>query len=244
MGCICVFKKKIINCKLIKKPSFFKFSIDNNIWKNIFLYLNKEDLIKVSMINKSFYNIINEINYESEEKTKLTLNDNIKTKNEEKERIKIKNKEKESIKIKNKEKESIKIKNEEKERKEEKEKIIINQNEEVYDIKKNINPILITKAEVSKNNNDKPTYIDLFTYMKITINSNQIKNEQNIGSSINSSISYNNKTPSFSEEGSIHKSLINYSNVSNNLNLNRLSKFNNLSKEEKNNLIENDNHKG
>ena len=234
MGCICVFKKKIINCKLIKKPSFFKFSIDNNIWKNIFLYLNKEDLIKVSMINKSFYNIINEINYESEEKTKLTLNDNIKTKNEEKERIKIKNKEKESIKI----------KNEEKERKEEKEKIIINQNEEVYDIKKNINPILITKAEVSKNNNDKPTYIDLFTYMKITINSNQIKNEQNIGSSINSSISYNNKTPSFSEEGSIHKSLINYSNVSNNLNLNRLSKFNNLSKEEKNNLIENDNHKG
>ena len=234
MGCICVFKKKIINCKLIKKPSFFKFSIDNTIWKNIFLYLNKEDLIKVSMINKSFYNIINEINYESEEKTKLTLNDNIKTKNEEKERIKIKNKEKESIKI----------KNEEKERKEEKEKIIINQNEEVYDIKKNINPILITKAEVSKNNNDKPTYIDLFTYMKITINSNQIKNEQNIGSSINSSISYNNKTPSFSEEGSIHKSLINYSNVSNNLNLNRLSKFNNLSKEEKNNLIENDNHKG
>ena len=186
------------------------------------------------MINKSFYNIINEINYESEEKTKLTLNDNIKTKNEEKERIKIKNKEKESIKI----------KNEEKERKEEKEKIIINQKEEVYDVKKNINPILITKAEVSKNNNDKPTYIDLFTYMKITINSNQIKNEQNIGSSINSSISYNNKTPSFSEEGSIHKSLINYSNVSNNLNLNRLSKFNNLSKEEKNNLIENDNHKG
>ena len=234
MGCICVFKKKIINCKLIKKPSFFKFSIDNTIWKNIFLYLNKEDLIKVSMINKSFYNIINEINYESEEKTKLTLNDNIKTKNEEKERIKIKNKEKESIKI----------KNEEKERKEEKEKIIINQKEEVYDVKKNINPILITKAEVSKNNNDKPTYIDLFTYMKITINSNQIKNEQNIGSSINSSISYNNKTPSFSEEGSIHKSLINYSNVSNNLNLNRLSKFNNLSKEEKNNLIENDNHKG
>ena len=234
MGCICVFKKKIINCKLIKKPSFFKFSIDNNIWKNIFLYLNKEDLIKVSMINKSFYNIINEINYESEEKTKLTLNDNIKTKNEEKERIKIKNKEKESIKI----------KNEEKERKEEKEKIIINQKEEVYDVKKNINPILITKAEVSKNNNDKPTYIDLFTYMKITINSNQTKNEQNIGSSINSSISYNNKTPSFSEEGSIHKSLINYSNVSNNLNLNRLSKFNNLSKEEKNNLIENDNHKG
>ena len=234
MGCICVFKKKIINCKLIKKPSFFKFSIDNTIWKNIFLYLNKEDLIKVSMINKSFYNIINEINYESEEKTKLTLNDNIKTKNEEKERIKIKNKEKESIKI----------KNEEKDRKEEKEKIIINQKEEVYDVKKNINPILITKAEVSKNNNDKPTYIDLFTYMKITINSNQIKNEQNIGSSINSSISYNNKTPSFSEEGSIHKSLINYSNVSNNLNLNRLSKFNNLSKEEKNNLIENDNHKG
>ena len=233
MGCICVFKKKIINCKLIKKPSFFKFSIDNNIWKNIFLYLNKEDLIKVSMINKSFYNIINEINYESEEKTKLTLNDN----------IKIKNEEKESIKIKNKEKESIKIKNEEKERKEEKETIIINQNEEVYDVKNNLNPILITKAEITKNNNDKPTYIDLFTYMKITINSNQIKNEQNIGSSINSSISYNNKTPSFSEEGSIHKSLINYSNVSNNLNLNRLSKFNNLSKEEKNNLIENDNHK-
>ena len=233
MGCICVFKKKIINCKLIKKPSFFKFSIDNNIWKNIFLYLNKEDLIKVSMINKSFYNIVNEINYESEEKTKLTLNDN----------IKIKNEEKESIKIKNKEKESIKIKNEEKEKKEEKETIIINQNEEVYDVKNNLNPILITKAEITKNNNDKPTYIDLFTYMKITINSNQIKNEQNIGSSINSSISYNNKTPSFSEEGSIHKSLINYSNVSNNLNLNRLSKFNNLSKEEKNNLIENDNHK-
>lgn len=233
MGCICVFKKKVINYKLIKKPSFLKFSIDNNIWKNIFLYLNKEDLIKVSMINKSFYNIVNEINYESEEKTKLTLNDN----------IKIKNEEKESIKIKNKEKESIKIKNEEKERKEEKETIIINQNEEVYDVKNNLNPILITKAEITKNNNDKPTYIDLFTYMKITINSNQIKNEQNIGSSINSSISYNNKTPSFSEEGSIHKSLINYSNVSNNLNLNRLSKFNNLSKEEKNNLIENDNHK-
>ena len=233
MGCICVFKKKIINYKLIKKPSFLKFSIDNKIWKNIFLYLNKEDLIKVSMINKSFYNIVNEINYESEEKTKLTLNDN----------IKIKNEEKESIKIKNKEKESIKIKNEEKERKEEKETIIINQNEEVYDVKNNLNPILITKAEITKNNNDKPTYIDLFTSMKITINSNQIKNEQNIGSSINSSISYNNKTPSFSEEGSIHKSLINYSNVSNNLNLNRLSKFNNLSKEEKNNLIENDNHK-
>ena len=130
-----------------------------------------------------------------------------------------------------------------KKKKEEKETIIINQNEEVYDVKNNLNPILITKAEITKNNNDKPTYIDLFTYMKITINSNQIKNEQNIGSSINSSISYNNKTPSFSEEGSIHKSLINYSNVSNNLNLNRLSKFNNLSKEEKNNLIENDNHK-
>ena len=114
--------------------------------------------------------------------------------------------------------------------------ITINQNKEV----KKIAPVIITKTETKENNNKKDTtYIDVFTYMKITINPKSIPNQQNRNSSVSSSISLNNnKTPSFSEDSN-YKSLANISLVSNNFNKNntsnnKLSKFKNISIDDKN----------
>jgi hypothetical protein len=75
--------------------------------------------------------------------------------------------------------------------------------------------------------------------MKITINPKSIPNQQNRNSSVSSSISLNyNKTPSFSDDSN-HKSLANISLVSNNFNKNnnsnnKLSKFKNISIDDKN----------
>ena len=211
MGCICVGNKKIAIKLLSKKNSINYNLIDNKIWKNIFLFLPKTNLNQVLKVNKNFNNIIKEIIYEeikneTEDKTILTLKEN-------------------ANKLLKKEDSNTGLK-----------KISINQNKEV----KKISPVIITKTETKKNNNKKDTtYIDLFTYMKITINPKSIPNQQNRNSSVSSSISLNyNKTPSFSDDSN-HKSLANISLVSNNFNKNnnsnnKLSKFKNISIDDKN----------
>ena len=211
MGCICVGNKKIAIKLLSKKNSINYNLIDNKIWKNIFLFLPKTNLNQVLKVNKNFNNIIKEIIYEeikneTEDKTILTLKEN-------------------ANKLLKKEDSNTGLK-----------KISINQNKEV----KKISPVIITKTETKKNNNKKDTtYIDVFTYMKITINPKSIPNQQNRNSSVSSSISFNyNKTPSFSDDSN-HKSLANISLVSNNFNKNnnsnnKLSKFKNISIDDKN----------
>ena len=211
MGCICVGNKKIAIKLLSKKNSINYNLIDNKIWKNIFLFLPKTNLNQVLKVNKNFNNIIKEIIYEeikneTEDKTILTLKEN-------------------ANKLLKKEDSNSGLK-----------KISINQNKEV----KKISPVIITKTETKKNNNKKDTtYIDVFTYMKITINPKSIPNQQNRNSSVSSSISLNyNKTPSFSDDSN-HKSLANISLVSNNFNKNnnsnnKLSKFKNISIDDKN----------
>ena len=211
MGCICVGNKKIAIKLLSKKNSINYNLIDNKIWKNIFLFLPKTNLNQVLKVNKKFNNIIKEIIYEeikneTEDKTILTLKEN-------------------ANKLLKKEDSNSGLK-----------KISINQNKEV----KKISPVIITKTETKKNNNKKDTtYIDVFTYMKITINPKSIPNQQNRNSSVSSSISLNyNKTPSFSDDSN-HKSLANISLVSNNFNKNnnsnnKLSKFKNISIDDKN----------
>jgi len=211
MGCICVGNKKIAIKLLSKKNSINYNLIDNKIWKNIFLFLPKTNLNQVLKVNKNFNNIIKEIIYEeikneTEDKTILTLKEN-------------------ANKLLKKEDSNTGLK-----------KISINQNKEV----KKISPVIITKTETKKNNNKKDTtYIDVFTYMKITINPKSIPNQQNRNSSVSSSISLNyNKTPSFSDDSN-HKSLANISLVSNNFNKNnnsnnKLSKFKNISIDDKN----------
>jgi hypothetical protein len=211
MGCICVGNKKIAIKLLSKKNSINYNLIDNKIWKNIFLFLPKTNLNQVLKVNKNFNNIIKEIIYEeikneTEDKTILTLKEN-------------------ANKLLKKEDSNSELK-----------KISINQNKEV----KKISPVIITKTETKKNNNKKDTtYIDVFTYMKITINPKSIPNQQNRNSSVSSSISLNyNKTPSFSDDSN-HKSLANISLVSNNFNKNnnsnnKLSKFKNISIDDKN----------
>ena len=211
MGCICVGNKKIAIKLLSKKNSINYNLIDNKIWKNIFLFLPKTNLNQVLKVNKNFNNIIKEIIYEeikneTEDKTILTLKEN-------------------ANKLLKKEDSNTGLK-----------KISINQNKEV----KKISPVIITKTETKKNNNKKDTtYIDVFTYMKITINPKSIPNQQNRNSSVSSSISLNyNKTPSFSDDSN-HKSLANISLVSNNFNKNnnsnnKLSKFKNISVDDKN----------
>ena len=211
MGCICVGNKKIAIKLLSKKNSINYNLIDNKIWKNIFLFLPKTNLNQVLKVNKKFNNIIKEIIYEeikneTEDKTILTLKEN-------------------ANKLLKKEDSNSELK-----------KISINQNKEV----KKISPVIITKTETKKNNNKKDTtYIDVFTYMKITINPKSIPNQQNRNSSVSSSISLNyNKTPSFSDDSN-HKSLANISLVSNNFNKNnnsnnKLSKFKNISIDDKN----------
>ena len=211
MGCICVGNKKIAIKLLSKKNSINYNLIDNKIWKNIFLFLPKTNLNQVLKVNKKFNNIIKEIIYEeikneTEDKTILTLKEN-------------------TNKLLKKEDSNSGLK-----------KISINQNKEV----KKISPVIITKTETKKNNDKKDTtYIDVFTYMKITINPKSIPNQQNRNSSVSSSISLNyNKTPSFSDDSN-HKSLANISLVSNNFNKNnnsnnKLSKFKNISIDDKN----------
>ena len=211
MGCICVGNKKIAIKLLSKKNSINYNLIDNKIWKNIFLFLPKTNLNQVLKVNKKFNNIIKEIIYEeikneTEDKTILTLKEN-------------------ANKLLKKEDSNSGLK-----------KISINQNKEV----KKISPVIITKTETKKNNDKKDTtYIDVFTYMKITINPKSIPNQQNRNSSVSSSISLNyNKTPSFSDDSN-HKSLANISLVSNNFNKNnnsnnKLSKFKNISIDDKN----------
>lgn len=211
MGCICVGNKKIAIKLLSKKNSINYNLIDNKNWKNIFLFLPKTNLNQVLKVNKKFNNIIKEIIYEeikneTEDKTILTLKEN-------------------TNKLLKKEDSNSGLK-----------KISINQNKEV----KKISPVIITKTETKKNNDKKDTtYIDVFTYMKITINPKSIPNQQNRNSSVSSSISLNyNKTPSFSDDSN-HKSLANISLVSNNFNKNntsnnKLSKFKNISIDDKN----------
>ena len=211
MGCICVGNKKIAIKLLSKKNSINYNLIDNKIWKNIFLFLPKTNLNQILKVNKNFNNIIKEIIYEeikneTEDKTILTLKEN-------------------ANKLLKKEDSNTGLK-----------KISINQNKEV----KKISPVIITKTETKENNNKKDTtYIDVFTYMKITINPKSIPNQQNRNSSVSSSISLNNnKTPSFSEDSN-YKSLANISLVSNNFNKNnnsnnKLSKFKNISIDDKN----------
>ena len=211
MGCICVGNKKIAIKLLTKKNTINYDLIDNNIWKKIFLFLPNKNLNLVSKVNKKFNNIIKEIIYEeikneTEDKTILTLKEN-------------------TNKLLKNEESNIELKN-----------ITINQNKEV----KKIAPVIITKTETKENNNKKDTtYIDVFTYMKITINPKSIPNQQNRNSSVSSSISLNyNKTPSFSDDSN-HKSLANISLVSNNFNKNntsnnKLSKFKNISIDDKN----------
>ncbi len=208
MGCICVNNNKI-NLNISKKK-FQKYSyIENKIWKKIFLYIPIKNIKNISLTNKKFNKIIKEIikeekQDETKEKTILTINN------------------KTNYKIEKKKEENNYI---------ESNKLTLNQTQTLTS--KRINPIIITN-HINKNENENTnnTYIDLFTYLKITINP-IIPNEKNRkNSSVSSSISINNKTPSFSDESN-HKSLVNVSkvnslnhnNYNNNNTGNKLSKF-------------------
>jgi hypothetical protein len=211
MGCICVGNKKIA-IKLLTKNNTINYElIDNNIWKKIFIFLPKKNLNQVLRTNKKFYNIIKELLYEE-----------LKNETEDKTILTLKEN---TNKLSKKEESNIELN-----------KISINQNKKI----KKISPVIITKTEPKDNQNKiDTTYIDVFTYMKITINPKPITNEQNRNSSVSSSISFNNnKTPSFSDDSN-HKSLANVSLVSNNVNKtsnsnNKLSKFKNISIDDKN----------
>ena len=211
MGCICVGNKKIA-IKLLTKNNTINYElIDNNIWKKIFIFLPKKNLNQVLRTNKKFYNIIKELLYEE-----------LKNETEDKTILTLKEN---TNKLSKKEESNIELN-----------KISINQNKKI----KKISPVIITKTEPKDNQNKiDTTYIDVFTYMKITINPKSIPNQQNRNSSVSSSISLNyNKTPSFSDDSN-HKSLANVSLVSNNVNQtsnsnNKLSKFKNISIDDKN----------
>ena len=211
MGCICVGNKKIA-IKLLTKNNTINYElIDNNIWKKIFIFLPKKNLNQVLRTNKKFYNIIKELLYEE-----------LKNETEDKTILTLKEN---TNKLSKKEESNIELN-----------KISINQNKKI----KKISPVIITKTEPKDNQNKiDTTYIDVFTYMKITINPKPITNEQNRNSSVSSSISFNNnKTPSFSDDSN-HKSLANVSLVSNNVNKtsnsnNKLSKFKGVSVDDKN----------
>jgi hypothetical protein len=211
MGCICVGNKKIA-IKLLTKNNTINYElIDNNIWKKIFIFLPKKNLNQVLRTNKKFYNIIKELLYEE-----------LKNETEDKTILTLKEN---TNKLSKKEESNIELN-----------KISINQNKKI----KKISPVIITKTEPKDNQNKiDTTYIDVFTYMKITINPKPRTNEQNRNSSVSSSISFNNnKTPSFSDDSN-HKSLANVSLVSNNVNKtsnsnNKLSKFKNISIDDKN----------
>ena len=211
MGCICVGNKKIA-IKLLTKNNTINYElIDNNIWKKIFIFLPKKNLNQVLRTNKKFYNIIKELLYEE-----------LKNETEDKTILTLKEN---TNKLSKKEESNIELN-----------KISINQNKKI----KKISQVIIKKTEPKDNQNKiDTTYIDVFTYMKITINPKPITNEQNRNSSVSSSISFNNnKTPSFSDDSN-HKSLANVSLVSNNVNKtsnsnNKLSKFKNISIDDKN----------
>lgn len=245
MGCVCVGNKMIINPKL-NQNKLQKYKLLDKNWKKILNYLSKNDLKEVGTINKYFHNLIFELNY-YERKTEvddknieiLKYPENIKQKQVKEKLFLSNNNDKINInyEFENKyenNKRIIDLSNDKIIR--EKLTLSPNLNFKKYNIK-NINPnkkILninnsalnnkYLNTEIIENERKIGGYFDIFTNMKIYV---QSKNNQFQNSSISdSSLSYNG-TPTFSDNSN-KKSIIN-SNFTNHYKIAQLNQNNNNS---------------
>ena len=221
MGCVCVGNKMIINPKL-NQNKLQKYKLLDKNWKKILNYLSKNDLKEVGTINKYFHNLIFELNY-YERKTEvddknieiLKYPENIKQK-QVKEKLFLSNNNDKIIREKltlspNLNFKKYNIKN-------------INSNKKILNINNSALNNKYLNTEIIENERKIGGYFDIFTNMKIYV---QSKNNQFQNSSISdSSLSYNG-TPTFSDNSN-KKSIIN-SNFTNHYKIAQLNQNNNNS---------------